>query len=81
MLTEPFNGGSAEGGPPQSVDSRCLWESERISNELLAVSSGIVKPLIQEMAQRYLRALPVTESLIGQGHRLDVRISAHGISH
>jgi hypothetical protein len=49
VLTEPFDGGSTEGGPPQGVESRQLWESERISNELLVVSSGRVKPPMQEM--------------------------------
>jgi len=68
--TEPFDRGSTEGGPPESINARCVWKGEWISDESRTVIFGIVKPLIHEIAQRYPGPLTLADGLIGQGHGL-----------
>ncbi len=78
--TEPFDRGSTEGGPPESIDAWCVWKDEWISNESRTVIFGIVKPLIHEIAQRYPRSLTLTDGLIRQSHGLYMIMCFHSIS-
>ena len=64
--TEPFDRGSTEGRPTESVDARLLREGEWIGDELSTLILGIVKPLVHEIAQRNPRTFALTDGLIGQ---------------
>ena len=67
---EPFDRGSTERRPTESVDARLLWEGEWIGDELSTLLLGIVIPLVHEIAQRYPRTFALTDGLIGHGNGL-----------
>ena len=67
---EPFDRGSTEGRPPESIDVWRVWKGDWISDESRTVIFGIVKPLIHEIAQRYPWSLTLADSLIRQSHGL-----------
>ena len=77
--TEPFDRGSTEGSPMESVDAWLFREGEWIGDKVRTSIYGIVKPLVHEIAHSNPRTFTLTDSLIGQRHCVFAITSVHSV--
>src|SRR6266699_192789 len=75
-----FYRGGAERRPTPLLRIGALRQRDRCLDQFIAAVLGVVKPLVQEIAQRDPRLFPLTDVLEGRSHRVEMISRVHHTS-